>query len=210
MPLPHVVEALATQLAPLQVPAASGSALRAAVLIALHETADGLGIVFVEKSAHVRTHAGQVAFPGGMCEQADADPVQTALREAHEETGIAPSGVLPLGVVPTRPDHLARRTFEVVPVVAWWTGGDVLASGDPGEIVAVHDLDVDDLLDPANRLTWVHPRGVTGPGFVVGDLFIWGLTAALLDTMFDVAGWTAPWDAIRRAAVPPRFLREPG
>ena len=53
--------------------------------------------------------------------------------------------------------------------------------------------------------TWTHPAGFSGPGFVVGDLFIWGFTAYLLDGLFDLAGWTADWDRGRVAEIPERF-----
>ena len=66
---------------------------------------------------------------------------------------------------------------------------------------------MDVLLEPANRLTWTHPAGFTGPGFVVGDLFVWGFTAYLLDGLFDLAGWTVPWDATRVEEIPHRFAR---
>jgi len=174
------------------------------VLIALHGGEDGVRIVFVEKAAHVRSHAGQVAFPGGRDEKIDANPLATALREAHEETGIEPASVVPLGILPVGD---TRVDFDVTPVVGWWTGDESLAAGDIGEIAAVHDLDVDDLLDPANRLAWQLPNGHTGPGFVVGDLFIWGFTAGLLDSLFELAQWTVPWDETRCVPVPSRFHR---
>jgi len=207
MAMPEAVEALAAELAPeTTFHAGNRGGRRAAVLIALHGSTDDLRLVLVEKTAHLRTHAGQIAFPGGTCEQTDASPVAAALREAHEEAGIAPSSVAPLGILPTGRTRVARSGFDVVPVVGWWTGDEPLAAHDPGEIEAVHDMTIDDLLDPVNRLTWTHPLGHTGPGFVIGDLFIWGFTAGLLDALFDLAGWTVPWDAARRAPVPPRFL----
>ena len=65
---------------------------------------------------------------------------------------------------------------------------------------------VDDLLDPAHRSTWVHPAGFQGPAFVVGDLYIWGFTAYLLDELFDLLGWTRPWRHELRTEIPARFL----
>ena len=63
------------------------------------------------------------------------------------------------------------------------------------------------LFDPANRVTWTHPAGFSGPGFLVGELFVWGFTAYLLDGLFDLAGWTVPWDGNRVADIPERFMR---
>jgi hypothetical protein len=79
---------------------------------------------------------------------------------------------------------------------------------DLGEIAAVHQVSVASLLDPANRGTWVHPGGFSGPVFLLGDLYIWGFTAYLLDGMFDLLGWTLPWDEARTSEIPPRFLSE--
>ena len=62
------------------------------------------------------------------------------------------------------------------------------------------------LVDAASRWMAVHPSGYTGPAFVVGDLFIWGFTAHLLDGLLDLAGWTQVWDRDRTAEIPARFL----
>lgn len=175
----------------------------AAVLIPLADYSDGARIVLVEKDARLRTHAGQVAFPGGSIEASDASPIAGALREADEEVGLSPSEVEVLGVLP--PAYVRASDFAVTAVVGHWPLPRPLVPVDVGEIAAVYSVPVSVLVDPANRLTWTHPAGFSGPGFVVGDLFIWGFTAYLLDGLFDLAGWTVPWDAERRAAVPERF-----
>ncbi|WP_298133646.1 CoA pyrophosphatase [Micropruina sp.] len=175
----------------------------AAVLIALAEHAEGTRIVLVEKDARLRTHAGQVAFPGGSIEASDASAVAGALREADEEVGLAPGEVEVLGVLP--PAYVRASDFAVTAVVGRWPTPRPLAPVDVTEIAAVHSVAVDVLVDPANRLTWTHPAGFSGPGFVVGELFIWGFTAYLLDGLFDLAGWTVPWDVERLSDIPERF-----
>ncbi|MEA5119635.1 MAG: CoA pyrophosphatase [Propionicimonas sp.] len=178
----------------------------AAVLILLGRPADDYEIVFVEKTATLRNHAGQIAFPGGSLEPDETDPVTAALREAEEEAGIDPATVEVLGVLPTA--HIVRSDFDVTSVVGWWRDPVELVPVDTVEIAAVHRIGVPALLDPANRLTWMLPNGYAGPAFVIGDLFIWGFTAFLLDGLFDLLGWTTPWDASRTSAIPPRFFSE--
>ena len=167
---------------------------------------DAYELVFVEKRADLRSHAGQIAFPGGTMEPEETDPATAALREAQEEAGIDPSTVDVLGALPKA--HISRSGFDVTSVVGWWSAPVPLQPVDLLEIQAVHQIPVPTLLDPANRLTWELPNGYSGPGFVVGDLFIWGFTAYLLDAMFDLVDWTLPWDATVTAPVPPRFFSE--
>lgn len=166
---------------------------------------DGVNVVVLEKTAHVRQHAGQVAFPGGSLE-GDETPVAGALREANEEVGIDARDVAVLGVLP--PAAVTVSGFDVTCVAALWKRPTGLVPVDTGEVQAVHRLNVAHLRAPANRATWVHPRGVSGPAFVVGDLFVWGLTAHLMSGLLDLAGWSLPWDHQRRLAIPARFLRE--
>lgn len=177
----------------------------AAVLIALAQHPDATRIVLVEKHAHLRTHAGQVAFPGGAIESSDDSPVAGALREAHEEVGLAPAEVEVLGVLPAA--HVRASDFDVTAVVGSWANPRPLVPVDVGEIAAVHSVALEVLLDPVNRVSWRHPSGFSGPGFLVGDLFVWGFTAYLLDGLFELAGWTLPWDTSRVADIPERFAR---
>lgn len=187
---------------------------RAAVLILFYQDAAGardeegdlagLRLVVIEKSAALRSHAGQLAFPGGSLEPGE-DAVAAALREAEEEVGVRPAWVEVMGVLPEA--HVAASGFDVASVVGWWPRPVPLAPADTFEVAAVHALPVVRLVDPANRVTWTHPAGYEGPAFVVDDLFVWGFTGHLLDGLLRLAGWEKAWDATRTAAVPPRFLR---
>lgn len=206
-PTPAELAVLGAALAPLEAQVGIDGATReAAVLIpffqdpAAHET--GLSLVLVEKSSHLRTHAGQVAFPGGGVDASDADVSAAALREAHEEVGIVASDVRLLGLM--QPVQ-AVTGHRVSPVVAWWREPAPLSPVDTVEVAAVHLVTVDDLRDSGNRQTWRHPLGFTGPAFVIDDLFIWGLTARLLDDLIHLGGWEQPWDQGRVVPIPARF-----
>ena len=74
-------------------PQATSTARRSAVLILFGEGPRGPDVLLIEKSAHLRSHAGQPAFPGGGVDPGDDFPIGTALREAEEEAGIDPDGV---------------------------------------------------------------------------------------------------------------------
>src|SRR4051812_49796366 len=105
-------------------PAGSAAGLRrSAVLILFGEGPHGPDVLLIEKSAHLRSHAGQPAFPGGGVDPGDDFPIGTALREAEEEAGIDPDGVQVLATLQEL--FLPPSNRLVVPVVGWW--------GDPRE-----------------------------------------------------------------------------
>ena len=177
----------------------------AAVLIPVVDRDEPM-VLLTQRTAHLPQHPGQIAFPGGTLEPDETDPVAAALREAREEAGVEPAAVEVLGALPKA--HISRSGFDVTSVVGWWREPGPLQPGDPFEIQAVHQIEVPTLLDPGNRVTWVMPNGYSGPAFVVGELFIWGFTAYLLDGLFDLLGWTVDWDASRTSEIPRRFFSE--
>lgn len=176
----------------------------AAVLALLGEGADGPEVLFVERAATLRTHAGQIAFPGGAADPGDVDLVDTALREAEEEVGVQRGGVEVLGLLP--PAHVAVSGFDVTAVVGWWRERSTVTAVDAREVASVPIVPVSVLTDPARRATVRHPSGYTGPAFEVDGHLIWGLTAHLLDGVLDLAGWQRPWDTTRQVAIWDRYL----
>lgn len=179
---------------------------RAAVLALFDTRPPDTRLLFVEKSAHLRRHAGQIAFPGGTFSEGDEGPVGTAQREAGEEAAVRPDSFRVLGVLP--PAHVAASGYDVTTVVAWWHTPHPVRVNDPGEIAAIHQVEVRRLVDPDNRVGVAYPGGRQGPAFIVDDLFIWGLTAHLVDAIIDLAGWAMPWDDSRLRDVPRRFGRD--
>lgn len=165
---------------------------------------ESLDLTFTERAATLRSHPGQISFPGGSSEPGES-PAETALREAQEEIGLQPGVATVFGELPTL--HIPVSSFTVHPVVALWQGDAEIRPVDAGEVAAVHRFGVHQLADPDHRLSW-HIPGHDGPGFVIDDVFIWGFTAYLVDAVLRLGGWERTWDASRVAPVPQRFLRD--
>jgi 8-oxo-dGTP pyrophosphatase MutT (NUDIX family) len=162
---------------------------RAAVLMAF---AGGPEVLLVERASTLRNHAGQVAFPGGRLDPGDTGPVGAALREAEEETGLDPAGVVPLALLPEM--FIPPSGFVVTPVLAHWARPSPVRVVDEAETAQVLRVPVATLADPANRITTLHPSGHTGPAFLVAGVLVWGFTGGLLSALLDRAGWSRPWD----------------
>ncbi|GAA4307823.1 hypothetical protein GCM10023162_12330 [Klenkia terrae] len=171
---------------------ATDTARRSAVLVLFGETERGHDVLLIEKSARLRTHAGQPAFPGGGAEPGEDYPVATALREAWEEAGVEPASVRVLGTLPEL--FLGPSDNLVVPVVGWWDDARQTVTGDPFEVAQVVRVPLAELVDPARRFRVRHPSGYTGPAFEVAGLVVWGFTAGVLDAVFTAAGVARPWD----------------
>ena len=119
---------------------------QAAVLVPLMPRDSGFQVLLTRRTDALRQHAGQVSFPGGRIEDADADPVAAALREASEEVGLAPAQAQPLGYL----DPLATITgFRVLPVVARIDPAFV-AVPDPAEVSEVFEVPLEWLMATDN------------------------------------------------------------
>ncbi|MHA2787877.1 NUDIX hydrolase [Corynebacterium sp. S7] len=152
------------------------------------------GILLTHRTPTMRTHSGQMAFPGGRIDPGDRGPVDAALREAWEETGLDPDAVTPLTTLDTV--RVRGNGYPVHPVVAYnhseaktW-----VASEDETDDVFVASLE--ELLAPESRLM-VGWADWTGPAFKINGYLVWGFTAALLAGVFTASGWDIPWHSER-------------
>lgn len=180
-----------------------------AVLMLFGEGPEGPDLLLTERGHQMRSQPGQVSFPGGATDPGDDGPIDTALREAREETGLDTSGVDVVATLPAL--WLPPRNFAVTPVVAWWREESPVSVVDPIEVHAVLRVPLERLLDPEHRVMVTHPIGYSSPGFLLGDaadpLLLWGFTAGIIDKLFDHAGLTRPWDRTRKHPLPDSMLR---
>lgn len=158
----------------------------AAVLVGLVPRRERLTVLLTLRTSDLRHHAGQVSFPGGRIEATDAGPVAAALREAHEEIGLEPAQVEPLGWL----DPLATVTgFRVLPLVAAVAPGFAPVP-DPREVATVFEVPLAHLLAPSNlRRVSMDYRGRTRHVLEYlpheGGARIWGATASMLQNFMD-------------------------
>ena len=178
-----------------------------AVLMLFGEGQRGPDLLLTERAHDMRSHPGQVSFPGGSVDPGDHSPEHAALREAQEETGIDPAGVLVFASLPRL--WLPPSNFTVTPVLGWWHTPTEVGVVDPAEVHAVYRVPIAELLDPAHRISVRHPSGWTGPGFLIGDdkdLILWGFTAGIISRLFDRLGWTRDWDPSTVRHLPDHML----
>jgi 8-oxo-dGTP pyrophosphatase MutT (NUDIX family) len=152
----------------------------ASVLLTLLERPEGLTVLFTERAAHLRNHAGQISFPGGRVAPGES-AVEAALREAHEEVGIRTEDVDVLGTL----DVLLTGTgFSITPIVGAVTKLDFEPLIDPSEVASVFEVPLDYVLDETNIATaWGERFGTRFRTLELhyGGHSIWGATAAMLN-----------------------------
>lgn len=155
----------------------------AAVLVPI-VVRDTLSVLFTQRSHDVPSHPGQISFPGGKLEPADAGPLDCALREAHEEIGMPAASVEPLGFLDS---YRTGTGFLISPVVALVRPGFAVVT-DPREVSEVFEVPLAFLMDVANhqkdsrewrgRQRYFYAMPYQGH-------FIWGATAGILKNMHE-------------------------
>ena len=154
---------------------------RAAVLVPLVERPAGLQVLLTQRASHLKNHPGQISFPGGRIESADAGPWEAALRETQEEIGLEPQFVTRAGYLQ---DHLVISGFRVTPAVGFVQPGFRLRL-DETEVENVFEVPLEFVLDQRNHLP--RDRSIAGHTIVTHEIpyegrQIWGATASMLIT----------------------------
>jgi 8-oxo-dGTP pyrophosphatase MutT (NUDIX family) len=151
----------------------------AAVLLLFDARDQRLPLLFMERTAHLRHHAGQIGFPGGGTEATDGTVVDTALREAHEEAGIPSDVVEVVGLLP--PFLTATSDNWLTPVVGLHER-DIALRPDSFEVARLFWLDLDALMTaPHTVRTLTHEGQSRAVHFYeIDGNVVWGVTAAIL------------------------------
>lgn len=167
---------------------------RSAVLMLLEgsSVADA-AVLLTHRTPTMRSHSGQVAFPGGRMDPDDRGPVDCALREAWEETGLDRRTVIPLAELD--PVGIRATGNPVIPILGYWLQPRDLDMVSPEENDDIFRAPLADLINPDNRFL-VRKGAWSGPAFWHRGYVIWGFTGGLLAAMIRHAGWEEPWQGI--------------
>lgn len=156
----------------------------AAVLIPVVDRGDEAGVILTKRTEKLRSHSGQISFPGGRLDPTDPTPEFAALRETEEEIGLTSDYI---EVVGRMPDYISGSGFRISPV---------LSVVKPGFRLTINEDEVDDafevplsfLMDPANHNResgiWQDQERFfyTMP---FGERYIWGITAGIIRTLYE-------------------------
>jgi 8-oxo-dGTP pyrophosphatase MutT (NUDIX family) len=157
----------------------------ASVLLALLERPSGLTVLFTERAAHLKDHAGQISLPGGRIAEGET-AAAAALREANEEVGLAPAAVDVMGSLD---GFITGTGFTITPVVGHVTDPAFVPTPDPREVASVFEVPLDVVLDRSAMGVGYFERH--GSRVLTYELHyqsrrIWGVTAAVLRNFQDV------------------------
>jgi 8-oxo-dGTP pyrophosphatase MutT (NUDIX family) len=157
----------------------------ASVLLALLDRSSGPTVLFTERAAHLKDHAGQVSLPGGRLAPGET-AAEAALREAYEEVGLEPATV---DVIGSLDGFLTGTGFTITPVVGIVNNAQFAAIPDPREVAGVFEVPLTIVLDrTAMNVGYFERHGsrLLTYELLYGGRRIWGATAAVLRNFQDV------------------------
>ncbi|MFT4171162.1 MAG: CoA pyrophosphatase [Rhodocyclaceae bacterium] len=172
-------------------PAPEQAGARAAVLIPIVADGAGLSVLFTRRTDHLYHHPGQISFPGGRVEAADANDISTALRETQEEIGLAPDRIQILGQLP---GYGTVTGFRITPIVGLVNAPLTLAL-DAFEVAEVFQVPLAHLTNPRNyQIHRIERAGLVREFYAVphAGRFIWGATAGMLAAFCAYVGRPLP------------------
>jgi 8-oxo-dGTP pyrophosphatase MutT (NUDIX family) len=155
----------------------------AAVLVPIIDRSEPT-VLLTLRTSDLASHAGQVAFPGGKIEPADESPVAAALREASEETGLAPTHIEPIGYLDL---YLTFSGFRILPTVAR-VKPDFSLALNPREVTEAFEVPLQFLMTPANHQRKTRDwNGFARDYYAIPyqNRYIWGITAGILRNLYE-------------------------
>lgn len=141
-------------------------------------------VLLTQRTPDLRSHSGQVAFPGGKIDPEDVSPEAAALREADEEIGLEKRFIQPIGYLDL---YLTFSGFRILPLVARVDPGYRLTIN-PGEVADAFEVPLDFLMHPGNhqrlKRDW---KGIERQYYAMsfGERYIWGVTAGILRNLYE-------------------------
>ncbi len=156
----------------------------AAVLVPVVDRGSDAGVILTKRTEKLRSHSGQIAFPGGRIDPEDRSPEDAALRETEEEVGIGRDFI---DVIGRMPDYVSGSGFRIVPVLGI-VRPDFLMTINRDEVDDAFEVPLSFLMDPANhnresRMWQERERFFYAMPF--GDRYIWGVTAGIIRTLYE-------------------------
>jgi 8-oxo-dGTP pyrophosphatase MutT (NUDIX family) len=156
----------------------------AAVLVPVVARRPEVTVLLTQRTAHLKAHSGQIAFPGGKIEGSDATPVEAALREAEEEIGMPPALVTPISLLDL---HNTGTGFRIVPVLSL-VDPSFTPFPDPNEVADVFEVPLSFLMQEQNHIRHLREwkdRRILFYAMEYENRFIWGATAAMLRNLYE-------------------------
>ncbi len=159
--------------------------IRASVLVPIILVNDELHLLLTVRTHEVETHKGQISFPGGMCDEADINETETALREAEEEIGLPKSSVEILGLLD---DFITPTGFMITPVVGYIHSLPQLKPN-PDEVAEILTVPLSFFSDKQNGRTeerTINGKQLTVWFFTFQHHVIWGATAGIIKHFHNI------------------------
>ena len=156
----------------------------AAVLIPVVDRGEEASVILTKRTEKLRSHSGQISFPGGRLDATDPTPEHAALRETEEEIGLAPDFI---EVVGRMPDYVSGSGFRIAPILSV-VRPDFRLRINPDEVDDAFEVPLSFLMDPANhtrdsRIWQDKERFYYTMPF--GERYIWGVTAGIIRTLYE-------------------------
>ena len=160
---------------------------KAAVMILLYPRNDKANLVLILRNTYKGVHSSQIAFPGGKIETYDASAQHAALRETHEEIGIAPHQITIVRAFTEI--FIPPSNFMVYPFLGYSTS-ELIFNPDPSEVAGIIEFPIADFLHDDtvvnNTMATSYSESIAVPGYKVADHIVWGATAMILSELKEV------------------------